>query len=367
VNSPVDPAFMRRALELAQRGWGRVHPNPLVGAVVVRDGRVVGEGWHAEFGGAHAEVVALAEAGELARGADLYVSLEPCAHHGKTPPCTQAIIAAGIGRVVQAVSDPSPDARGGASLLAASGIAVVTDVLAAAARTLNAAFFHVHEHNTPFVALKLALSLDGCIARAPGQRTQLTGPEADAETHRLRAAFDALMVGSGTAAIDDPYLTVRGDVQPRVPPLRVVVDTDARTRADSNLARTADRVPFWVLFSRYTNADNLEALRLAGARTIAVLPGPDGVALDSALESLWDAGVRSILCEGGARLAASLLAEDRVQRAYLFYAPVFLGAAGVRAFPFSAALDTRAWQLTESRAFGTDALLVWDRVRDLAA
>ncbi|HUP88628.1 MAG TPA: bifunctional diaminohydroxyphosphoribosylaminopyrimidine deaminase/5-amino-6-(5-phosphoribosylamino)uracil reductase RibD, partial [Longimicrobiales bacterium] len=187
--------FMRSAIELAERGWGRVQPNPLVGAVVVKDGLVVGEGWHAEYGGAHAEVVALSEAGERARGATLYVTLEPCAHYGRTPPCTDAISRAGVATVIYSVDDPNPKARGGAQILRDAGINVEGGIEAEAVRNQNSIFFHAHTSTRSFVALKLAMSLDGRIAAVAGERTKLTSDGADDEVHRLRSAFDAIVIG----------------------------------------------------------------------------------------------------------------------------------------------------------------------------
>ncbi|MFP4623428.1 MAG: bifunctional diaminohydroxyphosphoribosylaminopyrimidine deaminase/5-amino-6-(5-phosphoribosylamino)uracil reductase RibD, partial [Gemmatimonadota bacterium] len=189
-----DAEFMRRALTLAEAGWGRVHPNPLVGAVVVREGVVVGEGAHREFGGPHAEVEALRNAGDAARGSTLYVTLEPCAHHGKTPPCTTAILDHGVARVVYAAADPHPDAAGGGTRLAERGVEVVGGVEAEKARTQNALFLRPIETGRPFVALKYGLTLDARIARAPGERTAVTGPESRAAVHRLRAGFDAVLV-----------------------------------------------------------------------------------------------------------------------------------------------------------------------------
>src|SRR5688572_23259909 len=216
-----DVTHMRRALSLAHRGWGRTAPNPMVGAVVVRGDTVVGEGFHAEYGGPHAEVVALREAGERARGATVYVTLEPCAHHGKTPPCADALIAAGVARVVIAVNDPNPTARGGAARLRAAGIEVVAGVEREAACELNAPFFNALVSRRPWVTLKLALSREGAIAPASRATHWLTGPEARAELHRLRAGFDAIAVGLGTVIADDPALTARGVPAPRVPPARV--------------------------------------------------------------------------------------------------------------------------------------------------
>src|SRR6187551_1305855 len=237
--APDDGAWMRRALALAERGWGQTAPNPMVGAVVVRDSAVVGEGWHAHYGGPHAEVEALRAAGEHARGATLYVSLEPCNHFGKTPPCTDAILAAGVHRVVAACADPSPVARGGADRLREAGLEVTLGLEEAAARELNAAFFHALSSDRPFVQLKLALSLDGALADHSRQPGWLTGELARREVHRMRAGSDAVAVGIGTVLADDPELTVRHASPPRVAPIRVVFDTSARLPRTSKLAQTA--------------------------------------------------------------------------------------------------------------------------------
>ncbi|HLU24797.1 MAG TPA: bifunctional diaminohydroxyphosphoribosylaminopyrimidine deaminase/5-amino-6-(5-phosphoribosylamino)uracil reductase RibD [Longimicrobiales bacterium] len=358
---PRDRDFMLRALELARRGWGRVHPNPLVGAVVVREGRVIGEGYHAEYGGPHAEVVALRAAGSAARGATLYVTLEPCNHHGKTPPCTGAILEAGIARVVYGAADPNPRARGGAGTLRAAGVDVVGGVCADESRALNAAFFHVHERGAPFVALKYALSLDARLSEAPGRRTAVTGPSAIAETHRLRAGFDAIMVGSRTARIDDPLLTVRGEVVPRVPPVRVVVDSEAALAPGSRLVRTARQVPVWVLCAEDAPRDRVDSLVREGVRVLPVPRAPAGLDVAAMLDRLAEAGIRSVFCEGGGRLGASLLAADRVRRLYLFYAPRLFGEAGVPAFPAEPGRMAEGWTLREVRPLPPDFLCILDR------
>src|SRR5512134_1548744 len=219
---------MRRAIELAWRGWGRVAPNPLVGAVVLDGDRVAGEGWHAEFGGPHAEIAALAAAGDAARGATLIVSLEPCTHQGKTPPCTDAIAAAGIARVVCAIRDPDARARGGLDVLRRAGIAVASGLLDADAAAQNAPFcFSRTRSDRPFVALKLATSIDGRIADRAGESRWISGDAAREWVHWLRAGFDALAVGGVTALTDNPQLTVRGAVTPRRPPVRLVFDRRA--------------------------------------------------------------------------------------------------------------------------------------------
>lgn len=359
---------MRRALELARRGRLGTHPNPMVGAVLVRDGRVVGEGWHREYGGPHAEVEALVAAGEAARGATLYVSLEPCSHHGRTPPCTDAIIAAGIARVVIAVEDPNPVARGGADRLRAAGLDVITGVERDAARSLNAAFFHVHERGAPFVALKLALSLDGLIGARPGERTSITGPEAQAETHALRAAHDAVVVGSATARIDDPLLTVRRVTAAR-PPVRIVIDTGAGLDPGSRLVATVGEAPVWVVCAEDAPAAHRQRLEQAGVRVLPVprasgghSPAPGGgsparVDLHAAVAALREQGLRAVLVEGGAVLAAGLLEAGLVHRLHLFVAPRFLGSPGIPAFAASRRED---WRFVAVQRLGADVLLTLD-------
>ena len=352
---------MARALELAAHGWGRVHPNPMVGAVVVKDGAIVGEGWHGEYGGAHAEVVALRAAGDQARGATLYVTLEPCAHYGKTPPCTEAILAAGIVRVVYGSSDPDPVAGGGAAVLVERGLVATGGVCADAERRLNVIFHHWHLSATPWVALKLAMSIDGRISREAGRPARVTGDAAQAEVHRLRAGFDAILVGVGTALADDPELTVRAQLRPRVPPVRVVLDSRARLPGSARMLAGGDGPPVWV----FTAADGSEAgperLRTAGADVVTVPSAQEGVDLGAVMEILADRRIRSILCEGGGRLAAGLIESDRVQRVYLFVAPRFLGSRGAAAFPIGH--ETGAWEMNEVARFGPDVLLVLDRNR----
>jgi diaminohydroxyphosphoribosylaminopyrimidine deaminase / 5-amino-6-(5-phosphoribosylamino)uracil reductase len=349
---------MRHALELAEAGWGRVHPNPLVGAVVVMDGAVVGQGAHREFGGPHAEVEALRAAGPSARGATLYVTLEPCDHHGKTPPCTDAIRAAGIRRVVYAVADPNPEAGGGAGRLAEAGIQVVRGVEEDAARTRNAHFLYPLERGRPFVALKFGLSLDGRIARAEGERTRVTGQDAEAEVHRLRAGFDAVMVGGRTARTDDPLLTVRGPVIPRVPPVRVVVSATGEVPLDGRLVGTLDQGPVWIVTASTLPAPAQAALEDRGLRVLGI-PG-DGAGLDpgAVIAALASAGVRTVLCEGGGRLGAALLRARLVQRLYLFHAPVIFGDGGVPAFPGPG--PGLRGRVVEARRVGADTYTIVD-------
>jgi diaminohydroxyphosphoribosylaminopyrimidine deaminase/5-amino-6-(5-phosphoribosylamino)uracil reductase len=319
-----DERYMRRAIELAERGWGQVAPNPLVGAVVVSDGQVVGEGFHARFGEEHAETVALREAGARAAGSTLYVNLEPCAHAGKTSACALAIGEAGVREVVVACRDPNPAAAGGLERLTAAGVRVRLGMEAAEACRLNAAFFWRMTQELPYVALKLAISIDGRIAAGPGLRTALTGEVAAEEVHRLRAGYDAILVGRGTVAADDPWLTARGAMAPRVPPVRVVLDTGFRLSPSSRLATTIDEAPVWVVGSSEADPERRRMVESAGARTSA------------------------------------LLGQGLVHRLHLLIAPRFLGDEGVPAFagvPSSAGGD---WVVSSRRRLGPDSMIVFE-------
>lgn len=350
---------MARALELAGRGWGRVAPNPMVGAVIVRDGEVVGEGWHTEYGHPHAEVEALRAAGDAARGATAFVTLEPCSHFGKTPPCSGALLAAGVRRVVFAAYDPNPKAAGGGEVLRAAGVEVLGGVMEQEARDQNAIFFHTHSQpDRPFVALKLALTLDGRIADRAGHSVWITGEESRAEVHRLRAGFDAVAVGSGTALADDPRLTVRGSAEPRVPPARVVFDRTLRLPLESALVTTAREVPVMVVAGTVPPAEHAAALETRGVRVLRAGDVHDG------LRALRDSGINSLFVEGGAVLASEMLRAGVVDRLYLFYAPLFLGPGGLGAF---AGLDDFAieeaprWRRLRTETFGADTLLTLAR------
>ncbi len=350
---------MRRALDLAREGWGRTAPNPMVGAVVVRDGAVAGEGFHARYGGPHAEAAALAAAGERARGATLYVTLEPCVHHGKTPPCADAIVAAGVARVVIAARDPNPEAAGGADKLRAAGIAVEIGDGGAQARELNAPHFHRFAHpERPFVTLKVAISIDGALAAADrSTTTHLTGPESRREVHRLRAGHDAVAVGVGTVLADDPQLTVRHWARPRVPLTRVVFDSDLRTPVGSVLVRTAGEAPV-LLVARDPAPERVRALEGANPG-VAVLRAP---ALSEALLLLAERGIGSLLVEGGARLAGSFLANAAVDRLITFQAPVVLGEGALNAFAFAPPADVARLErlpVVERRVLGGDVMTTY--------
>ncbi len=368
--SETDRAFLDRAVELGRRGWGRVHPNPMVGCVVVRDGRVVGEGWHEVFGGPHAETVALEAAGAAAAGATVFVSLEPCRHEGKTPACTRALLASGVARVVYGAADPGEASGGGGRDLASAGVEVVGPVFDdARARRLNPAF-HLQRPDRPWVALKLATSLDGGLAEAPGRRTPLTGAEAVAEVHHLRAGFDGIMVGGVTARVDDPLLTVRHAIEPRVPPVRIVLDPDASLPSNAALFGDVDRVPLWVFTRQDASEAELERLEAAGA-SVHPVPSQDaeprGLNLARVLRVCRDGGLTALLCEGGGRLGTALVQSSLVDRLYLFVAPRILGSRAVPAFPGwpPVALGRDGWEAAgPPRVLGPDTLFVLDRTAE---
>jgi diaminohydroxyphosphoribosylaminopyrimidine deaminase/5-amino-6-(5-phosphoribosylamino)uracil reductase len=348
---------MERALELARKGWGRVSPNPMVGAVLLKDGRLLGEGYHAEFGGPHAEVAALGSCGDSA-GATLVVTLEPCAHHGKTPPCAEALIRAGVRRVVAAVRDPNPVAGGGAEVLRKAGVEVEFGLRAREAAALNAIFlWNCIRSDLPFVALKVATSLDGYLADFRGRSQWISGPEAREFVHWLRAGFDAIAVGRRTADSDDPLLTVRGAVVPRIPPRRIVFARSGRVRRDLRLVRTAGEVPTWVVVDERSVSVAETELQGTGVEIIGVK------GLRAALVELRRRGVGSLLVEGGATLASALLGAGLVDRLYWVQAPRWLGT-GMPAFAPRqpvALENAQSWVVTERRALGEDTLLVVDR------
>lgn len=348
---------MSRAVALAMGGWGRVAPNPLVGAVLLEGGAVVGEGFHAEFGGPHAEAAALAACDRPA-GTTCVVTLEPCAHRGKTPACTGALIEAGVARVVLAGRDPNPEAEGGAERLREAGIDVAVGTGAAEAAAMNAPYlWGTVRPDRPFVALKLATTVDGYVADEAGRSQWVSGEAAREHVQWLRAGFDAIGVGRRTAAADDPSLTARGSVTPRVAPRRVVFARDGALDADRKLVRTAHDVPTMVLAGP------------AAAEVMSDRLGPGGVevraveGIPEALRLLRSDGVRSLLVEGGGRLAGVLLDAGLVDRLYWIQAPVLLGG-GVPAFDMrrvTPLADAARWTVVERRALGVDTLLVVDR------
>lgn len=350
---------MRRALALAARGWGRTAPNPMVGAVVgAPDGHVVGEGWHPRAGEPHAEVLALRQAGPHGRGATLYVTLEPCCHHGRTPPCTEAVLAAGIRRVVAAMQDPFPRvAGGGFARLREAGVEVECGLLEPEARTLNRAFLRAVTAGLPWVTLKMAVTLDGKTATRTGDSRWITGEAARTYVHRLRDRNDAVLVGIGTARADDPQLTAR---LPRTRnPVRVVADARAELSPESVLARTAREAPTLLAVSE-DMADSACTRTLAAMGVeIEPIPAPDGrLDLEALLRRLAARGLHAVLCEGGAGLAGGLLDAGLVDEVAWFIAPKLAGGAAAPSAAAGAGIarmaEARELRQVRVRRFGAD-------------
>ena len=335
--SPSDQLFdlraMRAALALARRGLGTVWPNPAVGCVIVARGRVVGRGWTQPGGRPHGETEALGRAGEAARGATAYVSLEPCCHWGRTPPCTDALIAAGIRRVVVALEDPDPRVAGaGLRQLHAAGLEVETGLCEAEAAEINAGFFCRLRNRRPLVTLKLATSLDGRIATGSGESQWITGPPARERAHALRAAHDAIMVGTGTVLADDPQLTCRLPGLAHRSPVRVVVDRHLRIPPTTRLISDARAVPVWVLTLPSADPERRQAFLRAGATVIDIDPSPDGNgSLAAALAALGERGITRLLVEGGGHLAAAFARAGLIDRLVWVHAPMLIGGDGIPA------------------------------------
>lgn len=321
-----DQEYMRLALDLAARGAGYVSPNPMVGAVVVRQGQVVGRGYHQAVGGPHAEVHAIDDAGELARGATLYVTLEPCNHHGRTPPCTHKILAAGIRRVVVAVADPNPDVTGGGnSYLKDHGVQVICGVCRDQAAGLNESFFKYARTKLPFVVLKMAATLDGRIATRTGDARWVTGPESRARVHALRHAMDAIMVGVGTVLSDDPELTTRLEDGRGVDATRIILDTHLRMPDTARMLQQASAGETWVVCGPGASPDNKKRLTDQGALVLEADLADGRVDLAALMRVLGARGVTSLLIEGGAQVAAAALKAGIVDKVLFFYAPKILG------------------------------------------
>jgi diaminohydroxyphosphoribosylaminopyrimidine deaminase/5-amino-6-(5-phosphoribosylamino)uracil reductase len=319
-----DGQWMRRALQLAEQGRGYVEPNPLVGAVAVRDGRVIGEGWHQRYGQAHAEVNALAAAGEAAVGATLYVTLEPCCHHGKTPPCTEAVVRAGIRRVVAAMTDPFPQvAGGGAERLRAAGVAVEVGMCEAEARQLNAPYLKLLATGRPYVHAKWAMTLDGKIATHTGDSRWISNEASRRRVHQLRGRMDAILVGIGTVRADDPLLTARPP-GPRTP-LRIVLDSQGRLPTESQLVRTARDVAVLVVTAgAVKRAEELQAFGCE-VLPLPVLEGrPDIFAL---LDELGHRRLTNLLVEGGSAVLGSFFDAREIDEIQIYLAPRLVGGA----------------------------------------
>jgi diaminohydroxyphosphoribosylaminopyrimidine deaminase/5-amino-6-(5-phosphoribosylamino)uracil reductase len=328
-----DLRHMKRALELAELGRGHTSPNPLVGAVVVRDEEILGEGYHAAYGSDHAEVAALTACEKDPLGATLYVTLEPCCHQGKTPPCTDAILTAGIKRVVVASDDPSEKASGrGLGILRDEGVEVVTvdGDLSRSARLLNQPFRKFAKTGRPYVIFKAAMSLDGKVATQTGDSKWISNEQSRRIVHRWRGEVDAVCVGIGTALADDPLLTARVEGVARQP-TRVVFDSEARLPHGSNLVRTAPEAPLVVVASRAADRARSEALKAAGVEVLVAAGGNEEERALDGLEKLGVLGIQSILLEGGPKLAGSFLDAHEVDEMRIFIAPIALGGRGAKA------------------------------------
>lgn len=359
-----DERFMALALGLGRRGQGRTWPNPAVGCVIVKDGRIVGRGWTQPGGRPHAEPVALAQAGDAAKGATVYVTLEPCSHHGKTPPCAEALIKAQVARVVVAVEDSDARVSGrGFQMLKDAGIEVAQGVLADEAAHDLQGFFLKTEQGRPFVTLKLALTLDGRIATATGESQWITGPEARRDVHMMRARHDAVMVGGGTARADDPSLTVR-DIGIADQPVRVVVSRRLDLPLMSSLARTAKDIPVWLAHGTDADAGLVRTWEGIGAELLACDLEGVHLAPASILHALGAKGLTRVFCEGGGALAASLLAADLVDELVVFSAGKVIGAEGypgVGAMGVGRLAAAPQFELAEQCAVGSDVKSVWRR------
>jgi diaminohydroxyphosphoribosylaminopyrimidine deaminase / 5-amino-6-(5-phosphoribosylamino)uracil reductase len=360
-----DLNHMRAALALARRGLGSTWPNPSVGCVVAREGRVVGRGWTQPGGRPHAETEALARAGEAARDATAYVTLEPCSHWGRTPPCCDALIAAGVSRVVVAAGDPDPRVDGrGLRRLREAGITVEQGLLEAEARAVIAGFVRRITRGLPLVTLKLATSLDGRIATAGGESRWITGGAARRAAHGLRANHDAVLVGSGTVLADDPDLSCRIPGMARVPIARVVADTRLRTPLGARLVRTARAVPTWIATRTGQAPAALAPFLEAGVEVLPVRAKEGGLDLAALLGALAQRGVTRVLAEGGAGIAAGLLRAGLVDRVAWFHAPGVMGGDGlpaVRPLPLTTLSAMPRFRRVASRAVGEDWLTEFER------
>jgi diaminohydroxyphosphoribosylaminopyrimidine deaminase/5-amino-6-(5-phosphoribosylamino)uracil reductase len=362
-----DQRFMALALALGRRGQGRTWPNPAVGAVIVKDGIIVGRGWTQASGRPHAEVEALNRAGDAARGATLYVTLEPCSHHGKSPPCADAVISAGIARVVSAIEDPNPEVAGqGHARLRAAGIVVDVGVGAAEAARGHAGHFRRIRDRRPHVILKLAVSSDDKIAVAGRKQVSISGDAARSRVHLLRAQCDAILVGIGTVLADDPLLTCRLPGMEAHSPVRVVLDRSLRIPGSSRLVHSARATPLWMMTSNLSEAPAAMKLGAAGAQVmrVAATSAPPGLDLKAVLHALAEKGITRLLVEGGSRVASSFVAADLVDEMWLLRGPNSIGADGVPALdalPLSGITQSPKLRVRASEKLQDDILTIYER------
>jgi diaminohydroxyphosphoribosylaminopyrimidine deaminase/5-amino-6-(5-phosphoribosylamino)uracil reductase len=369
VSKAADRRFMQLALTLGRRGQGRTWPNPAVGAVVVKDGVIVGRGWTQPGGRPHAEPEALRRAGEAARGATLYVTLEPCSHVGKSPPCADAIIAAGIARVASAIEDPNPEVAGqGHARLRAAGISVEIGLGALEAAHDHAGHFRRVRDQRPHVILKLAVSSDDKIGAAGRKPVAISGEAAKARVHLLRAQCDAILVGIGTVLADDPLLTCRLPGMEAQSPVRVVLDRSLRMPGTSRLVHSARETPLWVMTSSLSEAPAAMKLGAAGAQVIRVATTttpPPGLDLAAVLHALSEKGITRLLVEGGARVASSFVAASLVDEVWLLRGPDAVGTDGIAALdalPLTAITQSPAFKPSASETLQRDTLTIYEHI-----
>ena len=364
-----DRRFVALALGLGRRGLGRTWPNPAVGAVIVgRDGgqpRIVGRGWTQPGGRPHAEIEALRRAGEAARGADLYVTLEPCSHHGKSPPCADAIIAAGVARVVSAIEDPNPEVAGaGYARLRAAGLAVTVGVGAGEARLDHAGHLRRMRDGRPHVVLKLAISVDGKVGAAGRKPVAITGEAVRDRVHLMRAQSDAVMIGIGTALADDPMLTCRLPGMAASSPVRIVLDSGLRLPLGSRLMQSAREVPVWAVAGAEASRRAEKALTAESVTVLRAAHAHGRLDLAAALKLIAARGITRLMVEGGPTLAAALLAADLIDEAVLFHSPTVVGADGVDALegmPLAALTESQRLKCVASESVGADTRMVLER------
>lgn len=364
----IDRGYMKNALALASRGLGSTAPNPSVGCILVKGGVVLGRGWTQPGGRPHAETQALKKAGDAAKGSTAYVTLEPCCHHGKTPPCTDALIAAGVSRVV--IATPDPDQRvdgGGVEALTKAGLEVTTGLMPDAASGLNAGFFKVARKAFPYIALKSASSMDGRIALANGKSQWITGEAARRFGHLLRSQYDAVLVGSGTAIADNPSLTCRLPGVDRVKvsqPIRVILDRRLRVDEGSLLVSSASMVPTWVITDVGADSDKVFKLEKHGVVVLKVSGGPDSAFAMAAAQILAERGITRVLIEGGGQVASSFLRAGLIDRIYSLRAPIVIGGDGkpaIAGLDLTQLLDAPTFKRVETKVFGKDILEILDR------
>ncbi len=359
-----DERWMRLALSLAQRGLGRVWPNPAVGCVIVKDGKLLGRGWTQSGGRPHAETEALSQAGDAANGATAYVTLEPCAHHGKTPPCANALVDAGVKRVVSALDDPDSRVAGqGYKTLRDAGVEVTEDVLVDAAADLNQGFLLNRTIGRPMFTLKMASSIDGRIATAAGESRWITGPEARRQVHLMRARHDAVLIGAGTARADDPLLDVREIGMAGDNPIRIILDGGLSLSLTSRLARTANDTPLWICHRAGLDKARLKTWNEIGVTLIEVAHNGTGELdlVDMAIQ-LGKRGLTRVLCEGGGGVASSMIAAELVDTLVIFTAGLAIGSEGQGVFgplQIDVLKDAPRFDLVKTRTIGRDNMTTW--------